>query len=180
MCVASQQSPSNKWINALRVCTIKEAECLKTDAFKLWNWRKLFESLGLQGDQASQSWIFIGRTVAEVEAKILQSPDMKNWFTGKDPDAGEDWRQAEKGMRGDEMVGWYHRLNGLEFEQTLRDSGGQRSWCAAVHRVLKSGTGLSDWTITTSMNSDSLSILVISGYIPHLHNPLLFFLYQRK
>ena len=63
----------------------------------------------------NQSWIFIGRTDAEAETPILWPPDAKNWLTGKDPDAG-DWRWEEKGTTEDEMVGWHHRLNGLEFE----------------------------------------------------------------
>ena len=63
-----------------------------------------------------QSWIFIGRTDAEAEAPILWSPDVKNWLIWKDPDAGKDWRWEEKETTGDEMVGWYHRLNGHEFE----------------------------------------------------------------
>ena len=66
--------------------------------------------------KGSQPWIFIGKT--DAQAPILWSPDAKNWLTGKDPDAGEDWRQ-EKGVTEDEMVGWHHPLNGHEFEQTL-------------------------------------------------------------
>ena len=54
--------------------------------------------------KGNQSWIFIGRTDAEVETPILWPPDAKNWLTGKDPDAGKDWRQEEKGMRG--WAGW--------------------------------------------------------------------------
>ena len=65
----------------------------------------------------NQSWIFIGRT--DAETPILWPPDAKNWLIGKDPDDGIDWRQEEKGMTEDEMVGWHHRLNGHEFEQTL-------------------------------------------------------------
>ena len=64
----------------------------------------------------NQSWIFIGRTNAEAETPELWPPDGKNWFIGKDPDAGKDWRQEEKGTTEDEMVGWDHRLNGHEFE----------------------------------------------------------------
>ena len=63
-----------------------------------------------------QSWVFIGRTDAEAEALILWPPDAKNWLIGKDPDAGRDWGQEEKGMTEDEMAGWHHRLNGQEFE----------------------------------------------------------------
>ena len=69
--------------------------------------------------------IFIGRTDAEAETLILWPPDVKNWLIGKDPDAGEDWRQEEKGMTEDEMVGWHHRLNGHEFEKTLGVGDGQ-------------------------------------------------------
>ena len=63
-----------------------------------------------------QSWIFIERYDAEAETPILWPPDAKNWLTGKDPDAGKDWRQEEKAMTEDEMVGWHHWLNGHEFE----------------------------------------------------------------
>ena len=77
--------------------------------------------------KGNQSWIFIGRTDAEPEAPILWPPDAKNWLVGKDPDAGKDWRQEEKGMTEDEMVGWHHWINGHDFEQTLGDSEGQGS-----------------------------------------------------
>ena len=66
-----------------------------------------------------------GRTDAEVEAPILRPPNAKNWFTGKDPDAGKDWRQEEKGTTEDEMVGWCHRLDACEFEQALGVGDGQ-------------------------------------------------------
>ena len=67
--------------------------------------------------KGNQSWIFIGRTDAEAETPILWLPDVKSWLNGKDPDAGKDCRQEEKGMTKDEMVGWHHQLNGHEFEQ---------------------------------------------------------------
>ena len=70
--------------------------------------------------------MFIGRTDAKAEAPILWPPDVKNWLTGKDPDAGKDWRQ-EKGKIEDKMAGWHHQLNGYEFEQTPGDGKGQRS-----------------------------------------------------
>ena len=75
----------------------------------------------------NQSWIFIGRTDAEAEAPILWPPDGKSWLIRKDPDAGEDWRQEEKGMTEDEMIGCHHWLNGYEFEQALGDGKGQGS-----------------------------------------------------
>ena len=71
--------------------------------------------------KGNQPWIFIGRT--DAEAPILWPPDMKSWLIGKDPDAGKDWGQEEKGMTEDKMVG--HWLDGHEFEQTLGDSEGQ-------------------------------------------------------
>ena len=63
-----------------------------------------------------QSWLLIGRTDAEAETPLLWPPDSKNWLILKDPDAGKDWGQKEKGMTEDEMVGWHHRLYGHEFE----------------------------------------------------------------
>ena len=74
---------------------------------------------------------------AVAEAPILWPLDSKSWLTGKDPDAGKDWGQEEKGVAEDEAVGWHHRLNGQEFEQTLGDGEGQgtETWPAAVHGV---------------------------------------------
>ena len=76
--------------------------------------------------------IFIGGTDAEAEAPILCPCDAKSQLIGKDPDAGKDWRQKEKGTTEDEMVGWHHRLNGHEFEQTPGNGKGQQSlaWCS--------------------------------------------------
>ena len=74
-----------------------------------------------------QSWVFIGRTDDEAETPILWSPDVKNWLLRKDPDAGKDWRQEEKGMTEDEMLGWHHRLQGHECEQASRVGDGQGS-----------------------------------------------------
>ena len=65
--------------------------------------------------KGNQSWIFIERTDAEAETPILWPPDVKSLLFGKDPDAGKDWKQEEKGMTEDEMVGWHHRLNGHGF-----------------------------------------------------------------
>ena len=81
---------------------------------------KEFEIVNPKGDQ---SWILTGRTDAEVP--ILWPPDVKNWLTGKEPDAGKDWRQEEKGMTEDEMVGWHHWPDGSEFEQAPGVGGRQ-------------------------------------------------------
>ena len=69
----------------------------------------------------NQSWIFIGRTDAKAETLVLWPPHAKNWLIGKDPDAGKDWRQEEKGMR----VGWHHQLDRYEFEQAPGVGDGQ-------------------------------------------------------
>ena len=66
--------------------------------------------------KGDQSWVFIGRTDAEVETPVLWPPDAKSWLIGKDPDAGTDWGQEEKGTTEDEMAGWHHRPNGHGFE----------------------------------------------------------------
>ena len=66
--------------------------------------------------KGDQSWAFIGRTDAEAETPILRPPHAKSWLFEKDPDAGRDWGQEEKGTTEDEMAGWHHRLNGHEFE----------------------------------------------------------------
>ena len=75
--------------------------------------------------KGDQSWVFFGRTDIEAETPILWPPDAKSWLIWKDPDAGKDWRQEEKGMTEDEIVGWHHWLNGHELEQALGVGDGQ-------------------------------------------------------
>ena len=77
--------------------------------------------------KGNQPWMLTGRTDTEAEAPILWPPDAKSWLTGKDPDAGKDWGQEEKGTTEDKMVGWHHWLNRNEFQQTPGDSEGQGS-----------------------------------------------------
>ena len=101
--------------------TIKKVECQTIDAFELWLEKTLEGPLDCKEIQpvcpkANQSWIFIGRTDAEAESPIFWPPDAKNLLPGKDPDAGKDWRQEEKGMTEDEMARWHHWLNGHGFE----------------------------------------------------------------
>ena len=74
--------------------------------------------------KGNQPWIFTGRTAAEAEAPIFWPLDMKSQLIGKDPDAGKDWGQEEKGTTEDETVGWHHQLDGHEFEQALGDGEG--------------------------------------------------------
>ena len=98
--------------------TIKKAESWRIDTFELWCWRlesplacKEIQPVHPKGDQP---WMFIGRTDVEAETPIFWPPDVKSWLIGKDPDAGKDWRQEEKGTTEVEIVRWHHRLNGHE------------------------------------------------------------------
>ena len=89
-----------------------------------------WESLGLQGDQTSQSWrksTLNTHWRTDAEAPVLWPPDVKSRLIGRDPDAGKDWGQEEKEATEDEMAGWHHWLNGHEFEQTLGEREGQGS-----------------------------------------------------
>ena len=116
----------------------------------------------------NQSWIFIGRTDAKAETPILWPPDLKNWLTGKDPDAGKDWRQEEKGTTEDEMVGWRHRLNEHEFKQTPGVGDGQGglaccdSWCRRVGH---------DWTTELNWKIDPW-VQVLSDSFIHYYFPI--------
>ena len=111
---------SNKW----------ELDCEESWVSKNWRFctvvlEKTLESpLGCKKIQPAhpkgdQSWVFIGKTDAEAETPILWPPHVKSWLVGKDPDAGRNWGQEEKGMTEDEMAGWHHRLDGHKFEQSL-------------------------------------------------------------
>ena len=100
---------------------IKKADCRRIDAFELWCWRRLLR-VPWTARRSNQSILkeispeySCGRTDAEAETLIIWPPNVKNWLIWKDPDAGKDWRR-EKGMTDDEMFGWYHRLDGHEFE----------------------------------------------------------------
>ena len=105
--------------------------------------------------KGNQSWIFIGRTDAETEIPILRPPDAKNWLIRKDPDAGNDWMQEEKGKAEDEMIGWHRRWTWV-----WANSGSwwwTFAWHAAVPGVSKGWTRLSNWT---ELNWSSLSSLL--------------------
>ena len=97
--------------------------------------------------KVNQPWIFIGRT--EAEAPILWILDVKSQLIEKDPDAGEDWRQEDKGVTEDKMVGWHYWLNGHEFEQT---PGDRRTGKTGMLQSVKSWTWLliANWTTATT------------------------------
>ena len=79
--------------------------------------------------KGDQSWVFTGRSDVEAETPILRPPHAKSWLIGKDPDAGRDWEQEEKGTTEDEMAGWHHWLDGHESEWTLGVDDGQGLTC---------------------------------------------------
>ena len=101
--------------------------------------------------KGNQSWIFIGRTDAEAEAPVLWPPDVKNWLIGKDPNAGKDWRQEEKGAAEDEMAedGITNSIDMSlsKLREIVKDRGGLH---AAVHGVTESQAWLSKWITATN------------------------------
>ena len=126
--------------------------------------------------KADQPWIFIGRTDAEAEASILWPPDLRSQLIGKDPDAGKDQRQEEKGTTENDMVGWLHQLNGREFKQSREMVKNRESWHAAVCGVTKRWTQLSNWRILHFSNCEQLSVpwfATVSDALRPL--PMLFF-----
>ena len=109
--------------------TVKKAERWRIDAFEVVLEKTLESPLDCKEIQpvhskGDQSWVFIGRTDAEAETPILWPPHGKSWLIGKDPDAGRDWGQEEKGTTEDEIAGWHHRLDGHEFEGVGDGQGG--------------------------------------------------------
>ena len=134
----------------------KEGWALKNWFFRIAMLEKTLESpfdskeIKLVNPKGIQPWIFIGRTDAEAEAPIFWPPDAKSQLTGKDPDAGKDWRQ-EKGRTEDEMVGWHHQLNGLELEQTpgVGDGQGGLACCDSWGRKESDTTERLNWTELT-------------------------------
>ena len=135
----------------------------------LWNLGETINSFIAGGfwfwSQESFQFAFLfvlSNSYSDTLAPIFWLPDMKSLLTGKDPDAGKDWRQ-KKGVTKDDIVRWHHRLNGHESEQEIVEDRG--AWHAAVHGVTKSWTWPSDWTTTISVQStyNSHSFLFILG-----------------
>ena len=112
----------------------------------------------------NQPWIFVGRADPEAETPILWPPDVKSWLMWKDPDAGKDWGQEEKGMTEDEMVGWHHQLNGHKFEQALGvgDGQGVLACCSAWGHKESDTTEQLNWIVSpylsiTNLNANCLN-----------------------
>ena len=133
---------------------IKKTEPWRINAFEIWCWRRLFSLLDSKdikpvNPKRNQLWIFIGRTDAEAEAPILW-PERADTLE-KTQMPGKDWGEVEKGVTEDEMFGWYHWLDGHEFEQTPGDSKGQESlawwstWCCKQ-------SDMTEWLTTTNIS----------------------------
>ena len=116
--------------------------------------------------KGDQPWVFFGRNDAKAETPILWPPHVKSWLIGKDSDAGRDCGQEEKGMTQDEMAGWHHRLDGREFEWTLRvgDGQGGLACCDSWGRKESDTTERLNWT---GLN---IYIVILIHYINALHS----------
>ena len=113
--------------------------------------------------KGNQSWVFIGRIDIEAETPILWPPDAKSWLIWKDPDAGKDWEQEEKGMTEDEMAGWHHQLDGRESEWTPGVGDGQRG-LACCH----------SWGRKESAMTERLNWLMVTVILVFLRTSILF------
>ena len=137
--------------------TIKKAECQRIDAFELWCWRKLLRVpwTARRSNQSilkevSPEYSLEGLMLKLKLHPILWPPDTKNWLITKDADVGQDWRQEEKGTAEDEMVGWYHQLDGHEFEQApgVGDGQGSLACCSPWGHKKLNTTAWLNWTDT--------------------------------
>ena len=134
--------------------TIKKTKCRRIDAFELWCWRRLLR-VPWPARRSNQSILKEINSEYSLEglmaeASIIWPPDVKSRLIRKDPDVGKGWRQEEKEMTEDEMVGWHHRLNGHEFEQAPGDGEGQGSL------VCCSPWGRKEWDMTERLNNNNV------------------------
>ena len=144
----------------------KESWVRRIDAFKLWCWRRLLGVCPLDCKEiqpvhpkGDQSWLFIGRTDVEAKTPILWPPDVKSWLIWKDPDAGKDWGQEEKGTTEDEMVGWHPWLNGHGFGWTagVGDGQGGLACCGSWGHKESNTTERLNW-----LNWSDMSLLLVA------------------
>ena len=136
--------------------TIKKAECQRIDAFELWCWRRLLRVpwIARRSNQFTLKQISPGCSLEGLNWSWNSStlpPDAKSWLIGKNPDAGKDWGQEEKGMTEDKMVGWHHRLNGHGFGWTPRVGKGQGHLACCISWGHKE-SDMTEWLYWTELN----------------------------
>ena len=157
------------WWHVVSAMKYKRYRLMLPDSWESWETLenplncKVIHPVHPKGDQ---SWVFTGRTDAEAETPILWPPDVKSWLIWKDPDAGKDWGQEEKGMTEDEMVGWHYWLNGHGFGWTLGVGDGQESLaCYSPWGRKKSDmTERLNWTWTWMLPGHKLKDHILSRF----------------
>ena len=133
-------------------CIIK-AECHRIYAFKLWCWRRFLrvpwtdKEIKPVPPKGDQSWIFTGRTDADAQTPILWPPDENSQFTGKNPDAGKNWRQKEKRATENEMVGWHHWFMDMNLGKLREMVKDRKAWHTEVQ-------GITELDMTWWMNNN--------------------------
>ena len=150
---------------------MSESDCEESWAPKNWCFwtvvlEKTLESpldckeVQLVHPKGDQSWVLIGRTDAKAETPVLWPLHAKSWLIRKDPDAGRDWGQEEKGMTEDEMAGWQHRLDGHEFGWTLGvgDGQGGLACCDSWGCKESDTTEWLNWTERCNLSFEILSV----------------------
>ena len=159
-----------------------ELDCEESWALKNWCfWTVVLEkTLEIRLDckevqpvqpKGNQSWVFFGRTDAKAETLILWPPHVKGWLNGKDPDAGRDWGQEEKGTTEDEMAGWDHRLDGHESEWTLGvgDGLGGLACCDSRGRKELDTTERLNWAEQSIVCLFFLSVRISVFFLTFMH-----------
>ena len=133
--------------------TIKKPEHWRADAFELWCWRRLLR-VPWTARRSNQSTLTeinpeysLGGVMLKLKLQYLSPPDVKKWVIWKDPDSGKDWRQEEKWVTENKMVGWYHDSMQMSLSKLWVMVKDREAWQAAVHAVAGSWTQLIDWTI---------------------------------
>ena len=119
-----------------------------TGSANIYHWVLDCKEIQPSHSEGDQPWDFFGRNDAKAETPVLWPPHTKSWLTGKDSDAGRDWGQEEKGTTEDEMAGWHHRLDGLEFEWTpgVGDGQGGLACCDSWGHKESDTTERLNWT----------------------------------